>query len=129
MLFIPLGLLSYAVGKRTSSRMGWSFAALLIGLPAALLVVEFGPFGGPDAPEPTTRIVHGNPYQHGSAEHAQFNRGKDLAAALVDQGKGPGPGMADDFYLRWCRDRLTPAVGSRDRIPHAMTEGCINGAR
>ncbi|WP_158101931.1 hypothetical protein [Streptomyces swartbergensis] len=37
-LVIPLATLSYAVGKRTSPKMGLLFASGLVGLPLVLLI-------------------------------------------------------------------------------------------
>lgn len=126
MVFTPLGLLSYAVGRKSSPRIGWLCAALLIGLPTALLVAALGPWGRPDA-TPQPPVKYGNPYKPGSAEYIQYKRGKDIAAALAEQGKNPGSGMSDDVSL-WCEDQLAPVVGSRDAIPGAMVQGCHEGA-
>ncbi|MEU9703864.1 hypothetical protein [Streptomyces sp. NPDC047981] len=37
-LALPMALLSYAVGRKTSTRVGWWLAAALIGMPMALFV-------------------------------------------------------------------------------------------
>ncbi|MEU8893537.1 hypothetical protein [Streptomyces sp. NPDC048442] len=126
MVLTPLGLLSYVVGKASSPRIRRWCAALLIGLPTALLVAVLGPFGRPDA-TPQPPVKYGNPYKPGSVEYAQYNQGKGIAAALAKQGKNPGSGMSDDIGL-WCEDQLAPVVGSGDAIPEAMAQGCSEGA-
>lgn len=124
-LAIPLAMLSYAVGKRTSQKMGWLFASVLVGLPAVLLIAMFIPRGG--ASEPSPPIIYGNPYEPGSIADAQYKRGYGFAAALAKQGENPGSGMADDVS-RWCSDRLTPAAGFKGKVTTAMMQGCIWGS-
>ncbi|MGW2492346.1 hypothetical protein ACWCV9_34775 [Streptomyces sp. NPDC001606] len=125
-LAIPLAMLSYAVGKKTSQKMGWLFASVLVGLPAVLLIAIFMPRGG--ASDPSRPIIYGNPYEPGSIADAQYKRGYDFAAALAKQGENPGSGMADDVYL-WCQDRLTPAAGFKGKVTTAMMQGCIWGSQ
>ncbi|WP_141202890.1 hypothetical protein [Streptomyces griseorubiginosus] len=125
-LIFPLAMLSYAVGRRTSRKMGWLFASVLVGLPAALLIAMFMPRGS--AYDPSAPIIYGNPYEPGSIADAQYKRGHDFAAALAGQGKDPGSGMADDVS-RWCRDQLTPAAGFKGKVTTAMMEGCIRGSQ
>ncbi|WP_030322704.1 hypothetical protein [Streptomyces sp. NRRL B-3229] len=125
-LAIPLAMLSYAVGKKTSRKMGWLFASVLVGLPAALLIVMFMPRGA--ASDPSAPIIYGNPYEPNSIADAQYKRGYDFAAALAQQGKDPGSGMADDVS-RWCQDRLTPAAGFKGKVTTAVMQGCIWGSQ
>ncbi|KPI07715.1 hypothetical protein OV450_3525 [Actinobacteria bacterium OV450] len=124
-LVIPLALLSYAVGKKTSTKMGLLFASGLIGLPAVLLIAALVSQGG--ASEPSPPIVYGNPYEPGSIADAQYKRGYDFAAALAKQGD-PATGMADDVS-RWCTDRLTPAAGFEGEVNTAVMQGCILGSQ
>jgi hypothetical protein len=124
-LAIPLAMLSYAVGKKTSPKMGLLFASVLVGLPTVLLIAPLISRGG--ASEPSPRIIYGNPYEPGSIADAQYKRGYDFAAALARQGD-PATGMADDVS-RWCRDRLTPAAGFKGKVTTAMMQGCIWGSK
>ncbi|MEU4039920.1 hypothetical protein [Streptomyces collinus] len=124
-LAIPLALLSYAVGRKTSPKMGLLFALVLLGLPTVLLIAPLIIQGG--TPEPSPSIIYGNPYEPGSIADAQYRRGYDFAAALAKQGKSPGSGMADDVY-RWCKDRLTPAAGFKSKVTTPVMQGCIWGS-
>ncbi|MGW6359602.1 hypothetical protein ACWFR5_31685 [Streptomyces sp. NPDC055092] len=124
-LAIPLAMLSYAVGKRTSPKMGLLFVSVLVGLPTVLLIAPLISRGGASGPSP--RIIYGNPYEPGSIADAQYKRGYDFAAALARQGD-PATGMADDVS-RWCRDRLTPAAGFKGKVTTAMMQGCIWGSK
>jgi hypothetical protein len=125
-LAIPLATLSYAVGKRTSPKMGLLFASVLVGLPTVLLIAPLISRDG--ASEPSPPIIYGNPYEPGSIVDAQYKRGYDFAAALAKQGEDPGSGMADDVS-RWCRARLTPAAGFKGKVTTAMMQGCIWGSK
>ncbi|WP_340373972.1 hypothetical protein U5640_01490 [Streptomyces sp. SS7] len=125
-LAIPPAMLSYAVGKKTSRKMGWLFASVLIGLPSVLLIAMFMPRGGTS--DPSGPIIYGNPYEPGSIADAQYKRGYDFAAGLARQGENPGSGMADDVFL-WCQDRLTPAAGFKGKITTAMMQGCVEGSK
>ncbi|MFI7413590.1 hypothetical protein ACIBU0_33505 [Streptomyces sp. NPDC049627] len=124
-LAIPLAMLSYAVGKRTSQKMGWLFASVLVGLPTVLLIAPLISRG--DASEPSRAIIYGNPYEPGSIADTQYKRGYDFAAALAKQGDDPGSGMADDVS-RWCTDRLTPSAGFKGKVTEAVMQGCIEGS-
>ncbi|MET7476427.1 hypothetical protein ABZT17_18925 [Streptomyces sp. NPDC005648] len=124
-LAIPLAMLSYAVGKKTSAKMGLLFAAVLIGMPAVLVIAPLIGRGGASGPSP--RIVYGNPYEPGSIADAQYKRGYDFAAALVQRGENPGSGMADDVS-RWCKDRLRPAAGFKGEVTEAVMQGCVWGS-
>ncbi|MYT19669.1 hypothetical protein GTW69_05085, partial [Streptomyces sp. SID7760] len=104
---IPLALLSYAVGRRTSRKLGLLSASGLVGLPAVLVIALLISRDG--ASEPSPPAVYGNPYEAGSVADVQYKRGYDFAAALAEQGD-LASGMTDDVS-RWCTDRLTAAAG------------------
>ncbi|MFJ3175357.1 hypothetical protein ACIPJK_31850 [Streptomyces roseus] len=124
-LVIPLALLSYAVGRRTSRKMGLLFASGLLGLPAVLVIALLISRDGASEPSPPT--VYGNPYEAGSVADGQYKHGYDFAAALAEQGD-LASGMADDVY-RWCTDRLTAAAGFKGEVTTAVMQGCVWGSQ
>ncbi|WP_435209709.1 hypothetical protein [Streptomyces sp. bgisy034] len=132
-LLPPMALLSYAVGRKTSTRVGWWWAAAMMGIPTALVIgwliaANTGSDPEPEPePEPDSYVV-GNPYEPGTKAAAEYDFGRDLATKLVDKGAGPGSGMADDV-TRWCTERLDQAVaGGEGKVTEAMAKGCISAA-
>ncbi|MFJ8796095.1 hypothetical protein [Streptomyces sp. NPDC102487] len=124
-LIVPLAALSYAVGRRTSPKMGLLFASGLVGIPLVLLIVPLARGGG--SSEPSSRIIYGNPYERGSDADAQYERGFDFAANLARLGKYPS-GMAEDV-THWCRNRLASAAGFKNKVTEAMMQGCVQGSQ
>ncbi|MEU6120824.1 hypothetical protein [Streptomyces sp. NPDC047123] len=127
-LLLPLALLARAVGRRTTPRTGRWFAALVIGLPLALLVGWLATAQTDnDRPRPDLALPTGNPYAPETTAHDRWDRGRDEAAALTRQGKGPGSGMADDV-ARWCEDHVKPSPNDDAALAEATLRGCAAGA-
>ncbi|MFG3310287.1 hypothetical protein [Streptomyces wuyuanensis] len=132
LILLPLmALLSYAVGRKTSTRMGWWWAAASMGIPTVLVVcwiiaANTGSDPEPE-PEPDSYVV-GNPYEPGTKAAADYDFGRNLATKLVDKGESPGSGMADDV-THWCTEELDHAIaGGENKVTEAMTLGCISAA-
>lgn len=128
LVLLPLmALLSYAVGRKTSTRVGWWWAAAIIGIPTVLVVGWLIAANTGSDPEPELYVV-GNPYEPGTKAAADYDFGRDLATKLVGKGETPGSGMADDV-TRWCTEELDQAVtGGEDKVTEAMAQGCISAA-
>ncbi|WP_338675890.1 hypothetical protein V1460_25200 [Streptomyces sp. SCSIO 30461] len=131
LVLLPLmALLSYGVGRKTSTGVGWWWAAATMGIPTVLVVgwLITTNTGSNSEPEPKAdSYVVGNPYEPGTKAAADYDFGRDLATELVDKGEGPGSGMADDV-TRWCTEQLDQAVASGEEVTEAMAKGCISAA-
>ncbi|WP_338674705.1 hypothetical protein V1460_18195 [Streptomyces sp. SCSIO 30461] len=130
LVLLPLmATLSYAVGRRTSTRVGWWWAAVGMGTPTLLVACWLIAANTGTAPEsePDNYFV-GNPYEPGTEAAADYDFGRDLATKLVDKGEGPGSGMADQV-TRWCTEQLDRAVADgEEKVTEAMAQGCISAA-